>query len=118
MVGKPKEQIWEEWMELMNMAPAELDHWLGFEESRSVGDDRRRVDRAPVRMTDRRVGPQEGGGPVSYDRVPLRRVVGYIKRHVAQGGPAGGRPGTPVALFGHEPRTRPLQVTHKWPCRR
>lgn len=36
--SKSKEQIWQEWSELVNMPPAELDDWLDTDESRSVGD--------------------------------------------------------------------------------
>jgi hypothetical protein len=36
--GRPKEEIREEWTEFMNMRPAELDHWLGSEDGRSVVD--------------------------------------------------------------------------------
>jgi len=89
MSGKSHDEIWAEWSELVNIPPAELEDWLKSEESRSVGDS----------------GDASSTGHKSGERiVALRRtrkaelseddwdhmgkVVGYIKRHCAQGGPA------------------------------
>ncbi|MEL6311521.1 MAG: DUF3140 domain-containing protein, partial [Pseudomonadota bacterium] len=38
MTSKSHEQVWDEWGDLVNMAPQELEDWLETEESRSVGD--------------------------------------------------------------------------------
>ncbi|MEY8842095.1 DUF3140 domain-containing protein, partial [Cribrihabitans sp. XS_ASV171] len=74
---------------LVNMAPKELEDWLETEESRSVGDtggqgestghqSGRRIVR--IKRTDK--------GDLSDDQWDhMAKVVGYIKRHRAQGGP-------------------------------
>ena len=36
--GKSREQIWQEWNDLVNMSPSEIEDWLETGESRSVGD--------------------------------------------------------------------------------
>jgi len=86
--SKSRDQIWSEWRKLVNLTPAELETWLETEESRSVGDSetgestghrsgRRIVDILQTRkaeLTDSQWNH-------------MARVVGYIKRHKAQGGP-------------------------------
>ena len=36
--GKPEEQVWDEWSELVNICPAELERGLETDEGREVGD--------------------------------------------------------------------------------
>lgn len=85
---KPKSQIWDEWQDLVNMAPQELADWLETEESRSVGDSadgestghasgRKIVD---IKRTKKAELTDDQWGHMA-------RVVAYIKRHCAQGGP-------------------------------
>ena len=35
---KKREEIWDEWIDLLNISPADLERWLENEESNSVGD--------------------------------------------------------------------------------
>ena len=35
--SKSHEQIWDEWRNLVNMQPKELDEWLETDQSKSVG---------------------------------------------------------------------------------
>ena len=37
-MAKSRDEIWDEWQDLVNMAPKELEDWLETEESKSVGD--------------------------------------------------------------------------------
>ena len=85
---KTKSQIWDEWRNLVNMAPRELEDWLETEESKSVGDrdegestgyasGRRIIDIKRTKKDDLTADQWEH----------MARVVGYIKRHCAQGGP-------------------------------
>ena len=37
-MAKSRDEIWEEWGDLVNMAPQELEDWLKTDESKSVGD--------------------------------------------------------------------------------
>ena len=87
---KTRDTIWQEWQDNVNMAPAELEDWLETDESRSVGDSdggestghasgRRIVDIKRTNKDDLTDG--------QWDH--MATVVGYIKRHRAQGGPDG-----------------------------
>ena len=85
---KTPETIWDEWQELVNMAPAELEDWLQTDESRSVGDSDdgestgHRSGRRIVRI--KRTNKDD----LSDDQWDhMATVVGYIKRHRSQGGP-------------------------------
>lgn len=86
--SKSKEQIWEEWRDLVNMAPQELDDFLNTDESKSVGDN----------DGSESTGHKSGRRIVKIKRTNkdditdnqwdhMATVVGYIKRHCSQGGP-------------------------------
>ncbi len=85
---KSRKEIWQEWKELLNIAPAELEDWLQTEESKAVGD-----------STDgESTGHKSGRKILQIKRTKkedltddqwthMAKVVGYIKRHRAQDGP-------------------------------
>jgi hypothetical protein len=85
---KSREEVWQQWKALVNIAPAELERWLKTDESKSVGDSdggestghrsgRRIVEIKRTRKAD-----------LSDDQwAHMAKVVGYINRHLAQGGP-------------------------------
>ncbi|MFG6583050.1 DUF3140 domain-containing protein [Sulfitobacter sp. 1A12779] len=86
--SKSKDEIWDEWRDLVNMAPAELEDWLETEESKSVGDS----------GSGESTGYKSGRRIVKIKRTNkddltddqwdhMATVVGYIKRHLSQGGP-------------------------------
>lgn len=86
--GKSREDIWQEWKALVNMAPAELERWLETDESKSVGDS----------DNGESTGHKSGRRIVEIKRTNkddltddqwahMAKVVGYINRHLAQGGP-------------------------------
>lgn len=85
---KTREQIWDEWRELVNLAPADLEEWLETDESRSVGDseDGESTGHASGRRIVELLRTNKGELSDS-DWDHMARVVGYIKRHCAQGGP-------------------------------
>ena len=87
--SKSHETIWDEFRELVNMQPAEIESWLETEESRSVGADS---------GDGESIGHKSGERIVEIKRTHkadltdskyehMAKVVGYIKRHTAQGGP-------------------------------
>jgi len=91
MSSKSRDQIWDEWRELINMAPKELEEWLDTEESQSTGDS----------DNGESTGHKSGKRIVNIKRINkadlsddqwdhMGKVVGYIKRHLAQGGPDSG----------------------------
>lgn len=106
--AKTKEEIWEEWRQLVNLAPAELEDWLQTDESREVGD----ADEGES------TGHQSGRRIVEIKRTNkddltdsqwdhMATVVGYIKRHLSQGGPEEGKESSrwrySLMNWGHDP---------------
>jgi hypothetical protein len=86
--SKPRDQIWAEWRELVNMSPSEIEDWLGSEESASVGDtgDERSTGRQSARrIIDIKRTRKDDLSDDQWEH--MATVVGYIKRHCAQGGP-------------------------------
>lgn len=89
--GKSRQTIWQEWRGLVNMTPAELEDWLETDDSRSVGDSDggestghasgRRI--VKIKRTNK-----DDLSDSQWDH--MATVVGYIKRHLAQGGPKDG----------------------------
>ena len=86
---KSRATIWREWRNLVNMTPKELEDWLQTDESRTVGD----------RDGEESTGHASGRLIVKIKRTRkddltdmqwdhMATVVGYIKRHCAQGGPS------------------------------
>jgi hypothetical protein len=86
-----KATIRKDFGEAVNMTPKELEDWLGTDESKEVGwgkDDggesvghesgRRIVAIARKKQAELREGDYEH----------MRKVVGYVHRHMKQGGPA------------------------------
>ncbi|MDT9591447.1 DUF3140 domain-containing protein [Nocardioides zeae] len=77
-------EIWDDWQDAVNMAPAELEKWLETDESRSVGQGdgesvghrsgRRIVEIKRTNKTDL----------TADDAAHMRKVVGYVHRHLAQ----------------------------------
>lgn len=105
-----KKQIHQSFDEVVNMTPAKLEHWLDTPESHGVGMTRAGEDEA--------VGHKEGHRIVAIKRkrkseltdddyAHMRKVVGYVHRHMAQGGPAGDKEHSPwrysLMNWGHDP---------------
>jgi hypothetical protein len=99
----------DEFADAVNMTASELEKWLGTDESRSVGDKsgggestghasgRRIIDILRKKKADR----------TSADRDHMRKVVGYVHRHLAQR-PSGDVTDTPwrysLMNWGHDPQ--------------
>ncbi|GAA5885198.1 hypothetical protein JCM16303_005898 [Sporobolomyces ruberrimus] len=100
MGGKSDEQVIEEFQELVNMTPSELEEWLETSESQNSGWSRENQDKVDEdgKGTES-VGHESGrkikdiiernpkGDPEEYteeDLSHMRKVVAYIKRHSAQ----------------------------------
>jgi hypothetical protein len=86
--SKSREEVWQQWKALVNIAPAELERWLETDESKAVGD----AD------SGESTGHKSGRRSVEIKRTNkddltedqwehMAKVVGYINRHLAQGGP-------------------------------
>jgi hypothetical protein len=83
------QQIRGDWDSAVNMTPKQLEDWLETDESKSVGDTggdgestghasgRRIVEILRTKRTDL----------TDDDVAHMHKVVGYVHRHLAQGGP-------------------------------
>ncbi len=89
MSGKSHEQIWDEFRDLVNMAPKEIEDFLDTEQSRSVGDTGGDGESTGHKSGKRIVEiKRTNKADLSEDQWDhMAKVVGYIKRHKAQGGP-------------------------------
>lgn len=86
-MSKSRDEIWEEWRELVNLSPKELENWLDTDESKSVGADDGDGE-SKGHKSGRRIVEIERTRKDDLDRDDwdhMGKVVGYIKRHKAQG---------------------------------
>ena len=86
--GKSRDEVWQEWRELVNLAPAELEAWLQTEDSKSVGDasdGESTGHRSGRRIVEIKRTNKDDLSEAQWDH--MAKVVGYIKRHLSQGGP-------------------------------
>lgn len=88
-MAKSNEEAWDEWSELVNMTPKELRDFLDTEESKSVGQDSGDGESKGHKSGERIVSIlDKSKDDLSDDEWShVHKVVGYIKRHSAQGGP-------------------------------
>ena len=109
--SKSREEIWVEWRELVNMQPAELEEWLETEESKSVGDSddgESTGHKSGRRIVKIKRTNKENLSDSQWDH--MATVVGYIKRHLSQGGPNDGVESSAwrysLMNWGHDPVQR------------
>ena len=77
--------------EAVNMTPAEIERWLETNESRSVGWVHEGESEAVGHAEGRRIVEIKRKAKAALneeDYRHMRKVVGYVHRHLAQGGPA------------------------------
>ncbi len=85
MADKSHEEIWDAFNDRVNMAPKELEDWLKTEESKSVGDSDggestgHESGRHIVKIKRKKKAELTDS---DYDH--MNKVVGYVKRHLAQ----------------------------------
>jgi hypothetical protein len=75
----------------VNMAPGELERWLETEDSRSVGWTNDGGREAIGHASGRRIVEikrKKKAELTEGDYRHMRKVIGYVHRHMAQGGPA------------------------------
>lgn len=98
-----REQIWKDFDEAVNMTPAELEKWLKTDDSRAVGtgvghDEGDRIVR---------IRHKKKADLTDDDYGHMKKVVGYVHRHLAQDGPADDREHSPwrysLMNWGHDP---------------
>ncbi|MFF7258757.1 DUF3140 domain-containing protein [Streptomyces sp. NPDC008159] len=108
MEGTERKETWDEFRELVNMRPAELEEWLDSEESRGAGQHKDGGESTGHASGRRIVGIlRTAKGDLSDDDYRhMRKVVGYIRRHLAQrpsGDPRDTRWRYSLMNWGHDP---------------
>ncbi|ADI14000.1 DUF3140 domain-containing protein [Truepera radiovictrix] len=81
-----QEDVEREFAELVNMQPKELERWLETDASKSVGQKDGNGE-SKGHASGRRIlsiKRKKKAELTDEDRAHMRRVVGYIKRHLAQ----------------------------------
>lgn len=86
---KSRDEIWNEWNDLVNMTPTELRTWLDTDNSKSVGDTGGAGESTGHKSGKRilTIKDTKKADLGDDDWAHMAKVVGYIKRHTAQGGP-------------------------------
>ena len=87
MSDDDRQETYEEFGDLVNMAPQELEDWLETEESKSVGQKEDGGESTGHEMGRRivKLKRTKKADLSDDDYAAMRKVVGYIKRHTAQG---------------------------------
>lgn len=90
-MSKSRDEIWTEWRSKVNMAPQELHDWLETDASKSVGakedDGESTGHKSGRRIVEIKRTNKDALTDDQWDH--MAKVVGYINRHTAQGGPDG-----------------------------
>lgn len=83
---KEQEDIQKEFNDLVNMSAAELKKWLDTEESQSVGQKKDGAKESTGHQSGQQIIEILGkkGKNLSDDVHEMKRVISYIKRHLAQ----------------------------------
>ena len=81
-------EVWDDWQSAVNMTAGELEKWLGSEESQSVGQkDGGDSGESTGHASGRRIVEllrKKKSDLTSDDAEHMRKVVGYVHRHLAQ----------------------------------
>jgi hypothetical protein len=102
------DEVWDDWKQAVNMTASELEGWLETDESTSVGqsegDGEATGHKSGRRIVD--ILHAKKGDLTDDDAAHMRKVVGYVHRHLAQR-PSGDVSETPwrysLMNWGHDP---------------
>ena len=88
-MSKSDEEVYQEFKDLVNMAPKEIEDFLETEESQRVGQDsgdgESKGHKSGKRIVEIKRTKKDDLSEDDYDH--MRRVTSYINRHKAQNGP-------------------------------
>jgi len=81
------DDIWDDWRQAVNMTATELEKWLETDESKSVGDKKGGGESVGHRSGRRIIDilGKKKAELTTRDAEWMRKVVGYVHRHRAQG---------------------------------
>ncbi|MEU7566886.1 DUF3140 domain-containing protein [Streptomyces fradiae] len=86
MRDEEREETWKAFRDLVNMTPAEMDEWLTSEQSRSAGQHKDGGE-STGHASGRRILAVLRAKKADLsddDYQHMRKVVGYVRRHLAQ----------------------------------
>ena len=105
-----RETIWKDFHDAVNMSPSELERWLKSEDSKEVGWTREGEHESVGHDSGRKIVAimhKKKADLTGGDYEHMRKVVGYVHRHLAQGGPAQDQESSPwrysLMNWGHDP---------------
>ena len=78
------DEVWDDWKDAVNMTASELERWLDTDDSKSVGQG---SGESTGHRSGRRIVTILGtnkGDLTDDDVAHMRKVVGYVHRHLAQ----------------------------------
>lgn len=82
------DEVWDDWKDAVNMTASELESWLDTDESKAVGQKSGGSGESTGHRSGRRIVEilRTNKGDLTDDDVAhMRKVVGYVHRHLAQG---------------------------------
>jgi hypothetical protein len=80
------DDVWDDWKQAVNMTAGELEKWLATDESQAVGD-KSSGGESTGHQSGRRIVEllqSKKGDLDADDAAHMRKVVGYVHRHLAQ----------------------------------
>jgi hypothetical protein len=86
MADADVDEVWDDWQEAVNMTASELERWLETDDSKAVGQ-KSGGDESTGHHSGRRIVEilRTKKGDLDEDDVAhMRKVVGYVHRHLAQ----------------------------------
>jgi hypothetical protein len=86
-----RDEIWKDFGDAVNMTPSALEKWLETEESRGVGWTHEGESESVGHDSGRKIVAikhKKKAELTEADYEHMRKVIGYVHRHMAQGGPA------------------------------
>jgi hypothetical protein len=106
------DEVWDDWKQAVNMTAGELEKWLGSDESKSVGQKSGGGGESTGHESGRRIVEilrSKKGDLTEDDAAHMRKVIGYVHRHLAQG-PSGDAHDSPwrysLMNWGHDPEKK------------
>ncbi len=111
--NSPDEATLEEFNKVVNMTPGALEKHLGTDESQAVGWTHEGEGEAVGHQSGRRIVEikrKKKADLTEDDYAHMRKVIGYVHRHLAQGGPKDGKEHSrwrySLMNWGHDPTLR------------
>ncbi len=105
-----RDQVWADFTDAVNMSPPDLEKWLRTDESRENGWKEDGGQETIGHHSGRRIVDikyKKKAALTEGDYAHMRKVIGYVHRHLAQGGPEKDKKHSPwrysLMNWGHDP---------------